>query len=302
MPLGNKKKIKSSIITKANILDTADNVFMSSIRGFEKSFFSIVTKLLNKFSTAGGLLLSDDANTALLLTLSKRLKSALKNSTFSSKVGAFLPNFDKVEELNLTILEEVNGLSRRRLKKLLGGVKADAVEAVSTQLLTPAFQEANLIRPLRKILFKHISRGSTLEEAKKELRLWIKGDNKRRGQISRYVGQIARDALNQYDGTINQKAYDEFDMDGFYYVGSLIKDSRPQCVRWVKELGGVIPADKLEEEIEWMHRNGGGVIPGTDVSNFAEFRGGYNCRHTAIPYIDTETGEDLQKLKINLDT
>ena len=76
-------------------------------------------------------------------------------------------------------------------------------------------------------------------------------------------------------------------MDGILYVGSLVKDSRPQCKRWVnyKEHGqtGLLAVKDLNREIAWAYANGKGMIPGTTTETFRQFRGGFNCRHEAYP-------------------
>jgi hypothetical protein len=102
------------------------------------------------------------------------------------------------------------------------------------------------------------------------------------GLYSRYVKQISRDALGQFDGQINAIIAEEFGLDAFRYVGSLIDDSRPQCVRWVGKR--ILEKSEMPEQIAWANNNGSGMIPGTNPDNFLVFRGGYNCRHRAIPF------------------
>ena len=70
----------------------------------------------------------------------------------------------------------------------------------------------------------------------------------------------------------------EFDLNGFKYIGSLVKDSRPQCIKWkrMKE----IPMSILTQEL--ANPTNRGQIPGTTKDNFATYRGGYNCQHQAV--------------------
>jgi hypothetical protein len=79
------------------------------------------------------------------------------------------------------------------------------------------------------------------------------------------------------------------------YVGGTQTDSRGQCWRWVRELNGKIPREKLEEEIRQAYKfekakrefpmghKWSGMMPNTTVDNFIVKRGGFNCTHTAIP-------------------
>ncbi|MFN9108950.1 MAG: hypothetical protein ACK5XN_02555, partial [Bacteroidota bacterium] len=114
------------------------------------------------------------------------------------------------------------------------------------------------------------------------------------GLYSRYVKQVSRDALGQFDGQINAKIADEFGLDAFRYVGSIIDDSRSQCVRWVGKR--ILEKSEMQSEINWANNNGSGMIPGTTPENFLVYRGGYNCRHRAIPFKLTKSQrERLQK-------
>jgi len=46
---------------------------------------------------------------------------------------------------------------------------------------------------------------------------------------------------------------------------------------------GRIEEERLQQEINWAFQNGQGMIPETNPDNFIINRGGYNCRHEAIP-------------------
>jgi hypothetical protein len=59
---------------------------------------------------------------------------------------------------------------------------------------------------------------------------------------------------------------------------------------------GVIQTKDLPDEIAWMNANGTGAIPGTSPETFSIYRGGYNCRHSAIPFKLTKS----QREKLNL--
>ena len=111
----------------------------------------------------------------------------------------------------------------------------------------------------------------------------INGNREQLGVFERWVGQIARDAVNEYQGGINAQIKVQYDLTDIRYVGSLVEDSRPQCVRWVKELGGRIKGTDLQAEIDWAYDHGSGMKPDTNPENFPQKRGGYNCEHIAIP-------------------
>jgi hypothetical protein len=148
--------------------------------------------------------------------------------------------------------------------------------------LTGSGVNANFVEPVRQGLFQNIAAGTTKSDLEQYLTNYILGNPNVDGLYSRYVKQVSRDALNQFDGQVNSRIAEEFDLDAFRYVGSLIDDSRSQCIRWVKKR--ILQKSELDSEIAWSFNNGSGMIAGTNSENFAVFRGGYNCRHSAIPF------------------
>jgi hypothetical protein len=175
----------------------------------------------------------------------------------------------------------VNDLSQSELEDLISPVQRTAVQT-TLDGLTGSGVNANFVEPVRQGLFQNIAAGTTKSDLEQYLTNYIVGNPNVDGLYSRYVKQVSRDALNQFDGQVNSRIAEEFDLDAFRYVGSLIDDSRSQCIRWVKKR--ILQKSDLESEIGWASNNGSGMIAGTNAENFAVFRGGYNCRHSAIPF------------------
>lgn len=98
---------------------------------------------------------------------------------------------------------------------------------------------------------------------------------------------ISRDALYQYDGAVNSEIATRYNLTAYRYVGSIVKASRPQCERWVR--ADILTRERLERDIALLHRAGNpdGFRPETTFQNFPVFRGGWNCRHQAIPVRET---------------
>jgi hypothetical protein len=182
------------------------------------------------------------------------------------------------------------------LEGLINPIQKQITEQTLTGL-TGSGVNTNFIEPIRQGIFQNIVAGTSISDLEKYLTTYILGNPNVDGLFSRYVKQISRDSLNQYDGQINAKIAEEFGLDAFRYVGSLIDDSRPQCRRWVNMR--VIQKKDLPNELSWATNNGTGMIPGTNTENFAVYRGGYNCRHSAIPFKLTKS--QREKLGIEAD-
>ena len=229
----------------------------------------------------GGKILFDDTNTAIVNEIDAVIQKALQGSNYPSQVNDFLRSFETIKQFNFDAQKSVNDISQKELSDLINPIQKANVEQ-TLEGLTGTGVSTNFIQPVREGIFKNIVAGTTISDMETYLSNYILSNPERMSGLKRYVTQVSRDSLNQFDGQVNSNIAQTFGLDAFRYVGSLIEDSRPQCVRWVGK--NVLLLDELQNEINWANNNGTGMIPGTTPNNFAVFRGGYNCRHSAIPF------------------
>jgi len=220
----------------------------------------------------------------------KRMSDAIeRNLGYRSEIRKYMTNFDMMDRLNTKIHRGLNKidikgvikLANKQKRGLVGGTVEKVVGEIGRfpQNMLGNEMREQFTKPVKKILYEGIMQGKSQTAAKKALHDFIVGDKGKIGQLERWSGQIARDTLSQYDGAVNDLVRKEFDLNGFKYIGSLVRDSRPQCVRWrgMKE----IPMSILPAEL--ANPTNKGQIPGTTKDNFGTYRGGYNCNHSAIP-------------------
>lgn len=261
---------------KEKIFDDAELLLTDNLGATQREIYQSIYSLIADFDTRDGKFLNTDRNVRLLNTITARIQAAVESTEYTGRVTEYLRQFNRLESVNAALQQSVNSLDISGLN--LTNIQRQAQSAVIYDLLGNGMQ-ANLAEPVRKLLTKSIFSGMGTQEFAAGLRQFIVKDGEMIGRVN--VGQIARDAILQYDGTINTIIFNEFGLDEWGYEGSIIKDSRPQCRRWVKM--GRIAASELPEEIAWAEANGSGLIPETTPENFAINRGGYNCRHTATP-------------------
>lgn len=229
----------------------------------------------------------------------KRLSDAIEmNTGYKSEIRKYMTNFDVMDKLNTKIHRGLNKidikgvikLANKQKRELVGGVVEKVVGEIDRfpeNMLGNEMRE-QFTKPVKKVLYQNIMQGKSQTAAKKVLHDFIIGKKGKMGQLERWSGQIARDTLSQYDGAVNDMVRKEFDLNGYKYIGSLVRDSRPQCVRWrqMKE----IPIKILPQEL--ANPANRGQIPGTTKDNFGTYRGGFNCNHSAIPIRIDETKID----------
>lgn len=288
------KEERRIVSAKLDIYDNADDDLFAGLDKTQIAILKAVMGIMNQQNVEGGKLVINESTTMLLNQLNKDVRRIMQRSTYDDKVSAYLRKFEKIDKLNIELHSMVNDIKLAKIN--LNPVKTDTINNLTAQLISTQAKDINLSTPIKQIMFETITTGMTLDEARSVLTTFITGDEKRLGHLQRYVSQIARDAVTQYDGKVNSIIAEQYGLTAYRYVGSLIEDSRPQCVRWVGL--GVLPIETLQCEIDWAMKGtcrtklkpvpaapqGHGMIPGTDVNNFATFRGGYNCRHMAIPF------------------
>lgn len=114
------------------------------------------------------------------------------------------------------------------------------------------------------------------EAAASELRRVYASDRAGRN-MRRYATQQVHDSLMQFDAGVNMAAARDVGAEKFKYYGSVVRDSRPWCVR---HAGKTYTVDEINEL--WGENDWAGKAPGDPFTT----RGGYNCRHHWRPSFD----------------
>lgn len=264
----------SLIGQKERLFDNAELVLTDNLSATQREIYQSIFSLVADFDTRDGVFLNTERNQFLLNSITERIQEAVNATEYRGRVVEYLRQFNELEGINAAIQRTRNAIDISSIN--LSNIQRQAQQAVVYELLGNGMQ-ASLAEPVKQLLTKSIYSGMGTQQFAEGLRAFIEKPTDVIGRVN--VGQIARDAITQYDGTIQTIIFNEFELNAWGYEGSLIKDSRPQCRRWVAK--GTILYSELPEELAWAESNGSGLIPDTTQENFGVNRGGYNCRHTA---------------------
>jgi hypothetical protein len=241
---------------------------------------ALIDEVLNEFDVRGGRFVPETDSAFILATLNRRLRELINASGLRNELIGFLDDFSQIDRNIRAVQSEINGITVPG--EIFTAQKAWLRDNVINSLL-----ESNVstyfIQPVKQALYSRIAFGANVNDTEKTIRGLIKGTGGKAGIFERWVGQVARDSIFEYQGAINQQVKVEFELNAIRYVGGLVEDSRPQCVRWVEKYNGIIKDKDLAREIEWAYKNGSGMKPDTTPQNFCQKRGGYACQHIAIP-------------------
>lgn len=276
------------------------------IGGFDKlakktqdEILKVVLDKLTILSIKRGALVFDDNSSTEINELIKQVYREFDFEKYQGEISGLLRDVDSIGkatiELTASLTPEVSDIDFTAQKKFI-------INEISERLATPESFKVNILGDVRRIIARRLLTQAPIRQLKEDLIDSLTASAANGGILGRYVNQITTDAVQQYKGSVNRAIKEKFDLDAYSYVGSLIKTSRPQCVRWINEFSGVLMIDErvkgfgyLPAEVEWAKKNGSGYgTPGKPyyleltVDNFQTVRGGYACRHEATPFRMTE--------------
>lgn len=298
--------IKRNRNKKASILDKATDVFLDSIARIERAVWKRIKGIIELLDRDNGKVVNNDYNQRLLFSLDRDLLG-IATGALNDQLSPYLQNFDEVERLNQDIYggflspNEAAIVSRMNFS----AERTFLADEVTRSLTEPAMIRAQIIQPIRRILYAGITFNQPLSAIQANLRREILTNEGSRSKILRYTRQISQDAISQFDGAINDRIRDEIGADGFYYIGSIIKTTRSNCREMVTGGGrfasyaiepGLFAVKDLKNIIAEA-KGRSGWNDNCTPETFAQYRGGYGCRHEVIyvPLSDEQAKKTLAK-------
>ena len=261
-----------------DIIDGRVNRLTQGFESVEDQLNKQLKKFILSLDSKGGKFAVEKSSLKVLNRIKTDLSIIVRNSDYYKRINEFVDSFDDINANIQDIHQKVNELNipKSFFSPEKSGFVKDTLITLQDAQVNSAFLE-----PVRRALFTRVALGASVGDTLESIEQLVVGTDERKGILTRWSGQVARDSLGQYQGHINAKILDEYEFKGFVYVGTLVEDSRSQCARWLgKEF---IPKEELQKELNWAFRNGSGMVRTTTPETFAVYRGGYNCRHEAIP-------------------
>lgn len=260
------------------IIDEATEKLLAAIKAKEPAIIDRLIEYIARLDTEGGNFMVSAMNESAVTAMDKYIQGVLVDLGLNKDISDFVRTFDDAQAYTLGIQKTVNGIIAPT--QILTKWREYAIRTTVDSLIGNGLN-ANFATPIRNALGKAVYADGSLTDVLREVRAIATTTPDKDGKLLSYYTQVSRDAVGQYAGNVNRIVAKQYGLDAIEYVGSLVRDSREQCIRWV----GMeqILMINLQKEIDWAESNGSGLIPGTNPDNFIVNRGGYNCRHEAIP-------------------
>lgn len=292
------------------IADAREDV-LKLMKTVEDEQLQIILALLNDLTTRSGLLRPDESDFKVLKRITDAIAAATASDNFTKAIDLFAPTVDGITLEVKSMVLAVN--PDFKFKKGIVDVTQDrkvVIEALTKNLRNPASFRVNIQAPLRTIVNNAVQNNMPYDEAVRIIEKYVKGDAEKGGKLARYVDQVAEDALNQWQGTVNARIGSAYGMIDFIYSGPTKTTSRPQCRRWLhknwvdagntkrKGYKGILPREIIEAEMLRAEKtvgkgkksiffSGYSQYAFPTVDNFPIIRGGHRCDDVATPTLLT---------------
>lgn len=285
-------KIEDNIDLVNDKIEDEVNRFIEGVDKSQKGIFNRLLSIVKGVETdEQGNIKQTVKNLKLLAKVRKTIENEIITDAYIGRVDSLSNQFPAIAQLNNGYFETLEA-SFNPNRELFKEVIKNSINVTRTSLLDSGIAE-NVINPIVNIVDNSVTNGSAFADMVDELRLVIKGDEERLGQLMRYSKQITTDALNQFNASYNETIAKDLDLEWYFYSGGKRKTSRAFCKKYA---GRYFHKKEVEDfgrrkDIDGSNLCGGstktnlctGRIPNTNSSNVFRLRAGYNCAHLYKP-------------------
>lgn len=307
------RSISEIIRDTLNLITNATEEFADSVRkNVEPTLWNGIQEIIDFFDITDGLF-SDSNSPESVVDLDERISNAVSNSGLKEEADKYKVNFDLVDDLageyfrtTLRLPEDDSDLIR--VFRDTSPEKAKIIDDLDLYILNDSVLSANVLKEVRDEIFEAV----ILRKSKKELEDRIRGiiisTDGEKSKLLRYVGQVSNDTLSSYNGVLQNKGREIYDLDRMTYSGPILDTTRQFCFDLLTSSGryepfairrGVYRYEDLEKILELStqcvaHHTlrkkdgspvidcGRGLMPDTTPETFSKKRGGYNCTDQAF--------------------
>lgn len=292
------KKIKAII----DEIDDSIASFDKAVPPLQRQMFEEIQLTLKTLDVDGnGNLKATAANIRKIAPLRRKVNRIILDDEYLLTVNGYLKSFNGVTKLYddyfKTVVKDYTRPSNIKV------IKNEAI-LEAKNALTEAGIEGNITNPVATILKEEIESRSSFANLNQRVRDFMTNNSKGKGQLDKYTDTIVTDFINTYGRSYGQQVVADLDLKWFRYVGSLISDSRPWCVKMVEkqwvhisELKTIVHAFPLN--VVPLNKRTAlpqGMKGQTNGKNVTLLCGGWKCRHQFMPVSEFAVPQEIRDL------
>lgn len=248
----------------------------SAVDSQQKKLLREINTLLKDLELDGGNIIVSEANIAKINAIIEGMKDVFFDASYIDALKEFASGFEAQAIITRELIElGIGDIPANALfQQVLNASRLNAIELFSESVLDTVYFE-----PLRQQLFTSITTGASFSETMKAVQLITVGDETADGLLHTYAKTYSRTSFAQADATYTTTISREMGVEWYKYAGSVIESSREFCDTRHNKYYHVAEVESWGELGNWA-----GKIKGTNSSTIFANRGGWNCRHSLVPY------------------
>lgn len=281
-----------------NILSAIEdsiNRFNKNIPAAQRTMFDAIEEELRRLDMNGKNIKATVRNLKVIASIKNKLQRLILTDEYKESVKEFAKSFNTITTLQN---EYWKGLeSSFKPTPLLREIRKQAI----TDTVKGLTGVDGITEQITSILKTNITTGGSMKALTAQLRESLL-NTETDGLLVKYVKTITTDSINQYSNQVNQVIGSDLGFEWLAYRNSNIATTRPFCdamtdrryfhissipnlLKRINEDGSPLQYKNKEGkmvQVPVYEKTGlpGGMIPGTDPSNFQIRRGGYQCGHS----------------------
>ena len=282
-------------MTEEQIIAKGDELLQS--KDLDKRIFQRLIVYIGKHTEGGIVNISDED----LAVLDDIIYDEVKKSDYEENITSYLKLIDQLDKAISKTQGKVNGLKLAEIDDLWNNSerRQQIIDKVVSDLGGQGVKE-NFIKKISNTVRDVNFYNLTVDDAVTQLKgLLLEGE-----YTNSYLKSVATDTLSQYAGAFNDEVKKVYGFKDLIYSGRDIETTRPICHLIHTKYGGKLTGEQLDAILKeycpngepsetmieydtvsgkvYKKKKGAGMIKGTRKENFAQLRGGYQCRHVAI--------------------
>jgi len=282
-------------MTEEQIIAKGDELLQS--KDLDKRIFQRLIVYIGQHTEGGIVNISDED----LAVLDDIIYDEVKKSDYEENITSYLKLIDQLDKAISKTQGKVNGLKLAEIDDLWNNSerRQQIIDKVVSDLGGQGVKE-NFIKKISNTVRDVNFYNLTVDDAVTQLKgLLLEGE-----YTNSYLKSVATDTLSQYAGAFNDEVKKVYGFKDLVYSGRDIETTRPICHLIHTKYGGKLTGEQLDAILKeycpngepsetmieydtvsgkvYKKKKGAGMIKGTRKENFAQLRGGYQCRHVAI--------------------
>lgn len=280
-------KLERIIKEKTDRLSSVPDALVSASSRSQESMYKDIEDLLSKMDVVDGKFVFNEKNMALIEEIGSKLSKDIFSDSYITSLTNYAKEFNSQGKINDAYFSELLGdfETTSLYKSVVATSQKNAITLLSDDAVT-----AQIISPIKNTILSGVTNAGSFKDTLKTLRDFTTNTDGTDGALTRYVKRVAYDSFAVGDRQYTKAISEGLGLEFYFYQGGDVADTRCFCE---ERFGGFYHKKEIQG---WGNGKGVGACgypwqgmnAKTNEDTIFSFVGGYNCKHSLLPYITSE--------------